>query len=91
MTSINTVFKERGAGPYNKALKLTVVAVEDKPLTYKAKDGTPKASLSSAGSDGERVIKITCYDPTKFSRFTVSSSQFNATLAIFNSHDLYCF
>ena len=79
MASISTVFKDRGTGPYSKALKITVVAVDDQPLTYKGKDGTAKASLSSAGSDGERIVKIICYDPTKFSRFTVSSFQNYAT------------
>ena len=71
MTSISTVFSERGTGPYSKALKVRVVAVEGKPHNYRAKDGTEKSVLTSAMSDGGRIVKAVCYDSTKFPKFKV--------------------
>ena len=72
MASISTAFK--GKGPYSQALKVKVVAVESKTRQYKGSDGSDKASLTSAVSDGDNVIKLVCYHTTKFQKFKVRIS-----------------
>lgn len=71
MTTINALFSDRGSGPYSKAIKVKVVAREAKARPYRGKDGSEKAVLTSGVSDGERVIKVICYDPAKFNKFKV--------------------
>lgn len=71
MSNISAIFAEKGSGPYSKALKVRVVAVDDEPIKYRGKDGNQKSSLNCAVSDGNRVILAVCYDPSKFGRFKV--------------------
>ena len=71
MSSFEQLFKS-GNGPFNSAVKATVVAV-DQPRSY-TKDGKDKQSLTGAISDGQEVALLQCYDSGKFSKLKVRVS-----------------
>ena len=65
MATISSTFSDRGTGPYSRPLKAKVVST-DEPVNYRGKDGSEKKALHTAISDGERVVKLVCYDQAKF-------------------------
>ncbi|XP_060568324.1 uncharacterized protein LOC132726926 [Ruditapes philippinarum] len=72
MTDIKSVFKGR-SGPYDKGLRVQCVAVGT-PITYTGKDTQVKQVLAAAISDSKDVIKVSCYDPSKFRFFQVDKA-----------------
>lgn len=81
MTDIEPVFKGR-SGPYDKGLRVQVVAV-GRPMTYTGRDSQVKQVLAAAISDSKDVIKVSCYDPSKFRFFQVSVDTFDSVKEIF--------
>ena len=69
--TIASAFAEKSSGPYGKALKCKVVAI-DEPYEYKAKSGQTMKAQVAAASDGSSVAKIMCYDTAKFKFLKVS-------------------
>ena len=65
MAKISSTFSDRGTGPYSRPLKVKVVST-DEPVTDRGTDGSEKKALHTAISDGEQVVKLVCYDQTKF-------------------------
>ena len=65
MVTISSTFSDRGTGPYSRPLKVKVVST-DEPVNYRGTDGSEKKALHTAISDGERVVRLVCYDQTKF-------------------------
>ena len=65
MTTISSTFSDRGTGPYSRPLNVKVVST-DEPVNYRGTDGSEKKALHTAISDGERVVKVICYDLTQF-------------------------
>lgn len=71
MSSLSVVFGDRATRPYSKALKAKAVTIEASAQSYKGKNGLEKSVLTCALSDGEKVVKAACYDPSKFSKLKV--------------------
>ncbi|KAL4233146.1 hypothetical protein ACF0H5_007831 [Mactra antiquata] len=74
MSTLSSVLKNKSPGPYQKGIKVTVVAASVE-LKYKARDGKEKSLISVAISDGEEVIKYVVYDPSQGSRKGPSKPQ----------------
>ena len=65
------------ANAHITVLKARVVAAEASPRQYKGNDGADKSSLTSAISDGETVMKVVCYNSTKFAKLKVRTTKGN--------------
>ena len=73
MSSIESMFGNRGSGPYSRPLKVKVIK-RDEAMTYRGGYGNQRQALSCAVSDGSSTAKLVCYDPAQFSRLSVGNT-----------------